>query len=42
MAANSVYHGGDSVNYQGHIYQAKWWSQGDKPDHEISPWKLIQ
>ncbi|PSV69447.1 hypothetical protein C0W92_09225 [Photobacterium angustum] len=39
---NSVYHSGDSVNYQGHIYQAKWWSQDDKPDHENSPWKLTQ
>lgn len=26
-----VYNGGDSVVYQGHNYQAKWWTQGEAP-----------
>lgn len=27
-----VYNGGDTVSYQGRIYRAKWWTQGEKPD----------
>ena len=28
----SVYTGGDIVSYQGCLYRAKWWTQGEKPD----------
>lgn len=28
---NEVYQGGDIVSYQGNLYQAKWWTQGDVP-----------
>lgn len=28
----AVYTGGDIVNYQGCLYRAKWWTQGEKPD----------
>ena len=28
----AVYTGGDTVSFQGRRYQAKWWTQGEKPD----------
>lgn len=30
--STAVYNGGDTVSYQGRRYQAKWWTQGEKPD----------
>ncbi|WP_305812116.1 glycosyl hydrolase family 18 protein [Photobacterium leiognathi] len=30
--ANKVYHGGDSVTYNGRNYTAQWWTQGEQPD----------
>lgn len=41
-----AYVGGDRVLYRGKTYQAKWWTQGDRPDKSVSnpwetPWKLI-
>lgn len=29
--STAVYNGGDTVSYQGRRYQAKWWTQGEKP-----------
>lgn len=37
--ANKVYTGGDKVSYQGAIYEAKWWSQGNEPT-KGGPWKV--
>ncbi|SMY31727.1 Chitinase class I [Photobacterium malacitanum] len=37
---NAVYNGNDKVNYQGKIYQAKWWSQGNTPTAG-DPWVLL-
>lgn len=28
----AVYTGGDIISYQGCLYRAKWWTQGEKPD----------
>jgi chitodextrinase len=37
---NKVYTGGDKASYQGAIYDAQWWSQGNEPS-KGGPWKLI-
>ena len=29
--SSAVYTGGDSVSYQGRVYRAKWWTQGETP-----------
>ena len=41
--ASSVYVGGDKVVYNGKIYQASWWTQGDNPETqgEGGPWKYV-
>lgn len=46
-SSSSIYHGGDQVTHNGHVYEAKWWTQGDIPDKQVSfqwetPWKLIR
>ncbi|WP_417880588.1 glycoside hydrolase family 19 protein [Vibrio sp.] len=38
--ASKVYTGGDQVSYQGAIYQAAWWTQGDTPTSG-GPWSLM-
>lgn len=38
--ASKVYTGGDQVSYQGAIYQAAWWTQGDTPTSG-GPWSLV-
>nr|WP_022942344.1 glycoside hydrolase family 19 protein [Psychromonas hadalis] len=38
--ANTVYTGGDQVNYEGATYEAKWWTQGNLPTTG-GPWKLV-
>lgn len=38
--ASKVYTGGDQVSYQGVIYQAAWWTQGDTPTNG-GPWSLV-
>lgn len=38
--SNAVYGGNDKVSYQGKIYQAKWWSQGNTPTAG-DPWALL-
>lgn len=41
-SSSAVYVGGDYVTYQGQVYRAKWWTQGDTPsDVEWGPWELI-
>ncbi|MBL4674140.1 MAG: chitinase, partial [Arenicella sp.] len=37
--ASKVYVGGDKASYQGAIYAAKWWTQGDTPI-DGGPWEL--
>lgn len=39
--ATAVYTGGQEVTYQGHVYSAKWWTQGDEPSKsgEWGVWK---
>ncbi|WP_442951182.1 glycosyl hydrolase family 18 protein [Paenibacillus sp. 481] len=41
--ASSVYTGGKRVSHNGKIYEAKWWTQGDRPDLSGADgvWKLI-
>lgn len=46
-SSNKVYVGGDRVTYKGHVYEAKWWSQGNDPSQKVNfqwetPWKLIK
>lgn len=40
---DTVYNQGDTVTYNGHTFQANWWTQGDTPDanNEWGAWKLI-
>jgi len=42
-AAGNVYNGGNQVVYNGIIYEAKWWTQGDRPDQSGAwgVWKVI-
>ncbi|MGZ7445237.1 glycosyl hydrolase family 18 protein [Paenibacillus sp. TH7-28] len=42
--SNAVYTGGQRVVYNGKIYEAKWWTQGDRPDQSGSDgaWKYIK
>lgn len=41
---STVYIGGERVSYNGKIYEAKWWTQGDRPDQsgEWGAWKFIE
>ncbi|WP_051279361.1 carbohydrate-binding protein [Chitinilyticum aquatile] len=37
-----AYTGGQRVSYNGQLYEAKWWTQGDVPgSSEWGPWKLL-
>lgn len=41
-----AYWGGDRVIYNGRVYEAKWWTQGDMPGQSVqhewdTPWKLV-
>lgn len=43
---NSTYLQGTKIVWHGHVYEAKWWTQGDLPDHPVlqsweTPWTLI-
>jgi chitinase len=39
-SASTVYTGGQTVSYQGTVYTAQWWTQGDTPGASgSSPWK---
>jgi len=41
--AGTVYTGGQRVSYNGNVYEAKWWTQNERPDlsGEWGVWKLI-
>ncbi len=39
--AAKAYVGGDRVMYEGHIYQAKWWTRGNTPGSS-DVWELIE
>nr|WP_238327754.1 carbohydrate-binding protein [Paenibacillus gorillae] len=41
--ATGVFPGGQRASYNGQLYEAKWWTQGDRPDlsGEWGVWKLI-
>lgn len=39
-SATTVYVAGDRVTYGGHLWEAKWWTQGNTPGtEEWGPWK---
>ncbi|PAB58998.1 carbohydrate-binding protein [Anaeromicrobium sediminis] len=45
--SSQIYVGGDKVAYNGKVYEAKWWTQGDVPDKKVAnpwetPWKLVK
>ena len=40
--ANNVYLGGDEVSYDGKIYQAQWWTQGDTPGESMYGYLLMK
>ncbi|WP_373976358.1 carbohydrate-binding protein [Chitinibacter sp. SCUT-21] len=39
----AVYNGGQRVTYNGAVYEARWWTQGNNPAEsgEWGPWKLV-
>ena len=40
---DKVYTGGEKVSYDGSVWKAKWWTQGDKPgSSQWGPWELVQ
>nr|BAM67137.1 chitinase [Paenibacillus sp. FPU-7] len=41
--ATTAYTASQRVSYNGKVYEAKWWTQGDRPDANPTsgPWKLI-
>ncbi|XZG71025.1 glycosyl hydrolase family 18 protein [Chitinibacteraceae bacterium HSL-7] len=41
--SGAVYNGGQRVTYQGSVYEAKWWTQGDNPAQsgDWGVWKLV-
>ncbi|MEV6287154.1 carbohydrate-binding protein [Kribbella sp. NPDC051770] len=40
--ASKVYQGGDRVSYQGHVYEAKWYTRNQVPGTPNGPWKLVR
>ncbi|WP_087018001.1 PKD domain-containing protein [Thaumasiovibrio subtropicus] len=38
--SSAVYLKGDQVSYTGHLYEAKWWTQGDNPLDNSSEWAV--
>jgi len=44
--SDTVYNGGEKVQFKGKIYEASWWTQGNEPGTETgtdaSPWKFIE
>src|SRR5579875_648378 len=39
--ASTAYVGGDEVTYNGELWQAKWWTEGDTPGGPAGVWTLI-
>ncbi|WP_373974391.1 glycosyl hydrolase family 18 protein [Chitinibacter sp. SCUT-21] len=41
-SSTAVYNGGQRVSYNGAVYEAKWWTQGNQPGaDQWGPWKLV-
>ncbi|HEX7734196.1 MAG TPA: carbohydrate binding domain-containing protein [Ktedonobacteraceae bacterium] len=40
-SSTAVYVGGNQVTYNGSLWQAKWWTQGDTPGGSVGVWTLI-
>jgi chitinase len=45
-AEDGVYLKGTKIVWHGNVYEAKWWTKGDLPDHPVlqgweTPWKLV-
>ncbi|UFJ43309.1 lytic polysaccharide monooxygenase [Brevibacillus humidisoli] len=38
---NTVYHGGDRVQHEGAIYEARWWTLGEEPGH-ADVWRKVE
>ncbi|MFC0528634.1 carbohydrate-binding protein [Phytohabitans kaempferiae] len=38
----TVYQAGDRVAYQGHVYEARWYTRNQPPGGDNGPWKLIR
>ncbi|WP_341856656.1 carbohydrate-binding protein [Brachybacterium sp. GPGPB12] len=43
---SATYEGGEIVLFDGTLYQARWWTQGDSPesahvDASTSPWRIL-
>jgi chitodextrinase len=39
--ASNIYENGSKVTYNGHIYEAQWWTRNQLPGAQYGPWKLI-
>ena len=41
--SGTAYTGGDQVTYDGNLWEAKWWTQGDEPgSSQWGPWKKVK
>lgn len=40
--AATVFVGGDEVTYQGDLWKASWWTEGDAPDGDAGVWVQVQ
>ncbi|RQG86676.1 PKD domain-containing protein [Natrarchaeobius halalkaliphilus] len=40
--SETVYTGGDRVVYDGSVWEANWWTQGDEPDTGPGPWEELE
>lgn len=38
--ASQVYQGGDQAQYNGQVYEAKWWTRGDNPAQNSGAWDV--
>lgn len=38
-AASTVFTGGEQINHDGHLWQAKWWTRAQVPGDEHGPWE---
>lgn len=40
--ASTVFVGGDEVTYQGDLWKASWWTEGDAPGGDVGVWVQVQ
>ncbi|WP_297082108.1 carbohydrate-binding protein [uncultured Demequina sp.] len=40
--STTVYNTGDQVTYDGHVYEAKWWTRNNAPGAQYGPWELVE